>query len=407
MRTDNKRSFKAIFGKAAALILAIAVFAVWHTEAAEGIRNSPESFFASSREELSVSAYAFPNGVLVEASGSRDERLGEYYSHLKLFGLIPVKRVPTFIGERAELIPGGEAVGVGIYTRGVLVVGLGDIADASVSPAARAGLKAGDVILRVNGVCVDTADELTNAVASSDGALEVIIERSGKQKSIRIDLPADGSKKLGAWVRDSTVGVGTLSFIDPNEMICAALGHSVSDRDTGLNIRVKEGSLRLAKVLGVIKGEEGSPGELQGTFDRTSPVLSTIELNSELGIFGSFKKDSLPLIKRNALPVVFPDEVILGDAVIICSAEGEPKPYSCRIIKAGRQSKPAQKGLIIEITDERLLSLTGGIVQGMSGSPIIQNGRLVGAVTHVFVNDPTRGYGAYAYWMYLISGGGK
>lgn len=399
---------KQIAVKLAALSISAAAFAVWHTGEAEAIRSAPEAYFASSRGELSELLTKSASGITaVEASGSYDERLGKTYTELKLFGFIPVKRVPAFIGERARVVPGGEAVGIGIYTEGVLIVGLGDAEEGQSSPAAQAGLKAGDVILEVNGTRTDTAAELTEALRSAGESARLTVVRGTKQRTVAVRLDDNGETRLGAWVRDSTVGIGTLSFADTENYRVAALGHSVSDRDTGSNIRVKDGALRLAEIVGVVKGSEGAPGELRGTFGGDSPLIGSIEQNTELGIFGSLSETALAFFTSPAIPVAFPDEVKTGEAEIVCSCEGEPKSYKCRIIKAGRQSHPAQKGMVIEITDERLLALTGGIVQGMSGSPVIQNGMLVGAVTHVFVNDPTRGYGAYAYWIEKACGGSR
>lgn len=394
--------FKEIAVKLAALAACFAVFAIWHTEAAEEIRSAPEALFAENYKALYEKAsVSFADPIAVAVSGSSDERLGESVTELKLFGIMPARRIPTFVGERRELVPGGEEVGVGIHTEGVLVVGLGEeVSGGEASPAARAGLKAGDVILEVNGVRTDTAEELTRALEASQGSAELTILRGSRKKTLKVSFPDRGeANQLGIWVRDSTVGIGTLSFVDLNANRVAALGHSVSDGDTGSSIRVRNGRLRLAEILGVIKGSEGTPGELQGSFDSNSPEIGTIDRNTELGIFGELNASAAEYFAREALPVAFPDEVSTGYAEIICSCEGLPKRYSCRIVKVGRQSRPAQKGMVIEITDERLLQLTGGIVRGMSGSPIIQNGMLAGVVTHVFVNDPTRGYGAYAYWI--------
>lgn len=170
-------------------------------------------------------------------------------------------------------------------------------------------------------------------------------------------------------------------------------------------ISVSDGKLVAASILGVTKGRQGVPGELHGTFDSSSAEYGIVSANTELGVFGSASQ-SCPLLCGDEIPVAFPDEVHTGEAVILSSASGIVEEYSCRIVKTGRQNAPAPKGIVVEITDRRLIELTGGIVQGMSGSPILQDGRIVGAVTHVFINDPLKGFGAYAYWMYKESEGG-
>ena len=289
-------------------------------------------------------------------------------------------------------------------------MGLSAFTDGSgkkVSPAADAGLKAGDVILFAGGTPVSTAKELEAALSKLGGRAILVVERNGKRIEMTVSCgrTAEGEVRIGAWVRDSTVGIGTLSFYDESTGAIAALGHAVTDADTGALLKVRDGKLVIANILGVTKGQRGAPGELHGTFDENSPVIGSIPSNTELGIFGRSAEETRSLLLGEAIPVAFPDEVREGEAQILSYAGGELIAYSCRIIKTGRQDSPAQKGLVIEVSDERLIQLTGGIVQGMSGSPIIQDGKLVGAVTHVFLNDPLKGYGAYAYWMYSISGG--
>ena len=256
--------------------------------------------------------------------------------------------------------------------------------------------------MSVSGVRVSSSEELTAAL-TGHGSAELMIERGGKRSLVAVSPQPDekGSLRIGAWVRDSTVGVGTLTFLDTENGMAAALGHPVVDADTGSLLTVRDGRLVLAGVLGVTKGLQGAPGEIHGTFGADSPAIALIRSNTELGIFGVAAPGAEGLISGEVMEIAFPDEVKRGEATILCAATGSVEEYSCVIRSVSRQSSPEEKGLVIEITDERLISLTGGVVQGMSGSPIIQGGRLVGAVTHVFVNDPLKGYGAYAYWMYM------
>lgn len=342
-------------------------------------------------------------------SVSGDETLAGRRLRLLLFGFIELRSIPVHVSERAELIPGGRAVGISIRTDGVLIVGFGEVLDASgkkCCPAKDSSLRAGDIVTAVNGIPVFTSEELQRALNEAPGRARLTVQRDGKQISVSAVpvIGRDGGAKLGCWVRDSTVGIGTLSFIGAKGGETAALGHSVADADTGCILPVRSGELRLAAILGVTKGRSGVPGELRGTVPTDAPLVGSIVTNSELGVFGLLDAENgarslgeLP----EALPLAFPTEVHEGEAELLSEIDGEGmKSWSCRIVRAAKQDRPDQKGLVIEITDSRLLERTGGIVQGMSGSPIIQDGRLAGVVTHVFVNDPTRGYGIYAYWMY-------
>lgn len=406
-----RTSVRGTASKTLALIAAFAIFAFNHGGLMSGLRSAPPVYYAESSEGLCEKLNGCFAGAecSVAAMGGESEALSGSVS-FRLFGRLTLKRVPVRISERAELIPGGDPVGLSIYTRGVLIVGTAGFTNAEgrfVSPAEKAGLRPGDAIRSVNGTPVDSSLELQEAVDISSGVVEIDAERDGRSLKAEVtpERDTDGRLRIGAWVRDSTVGIGTLSFTDPGTGTLAALGHAVIDADTGTQLPVSEGRLVAANVLGVTKGRQGAPGELHGTFGSESPVIGSIWSNTELGVFGSAVK--IPNGDGGVLPVAFPDEVHTGSAVLLSGASGIVEEYSCRIVKTGRQNEPAPKGLVIEIDDERLLELTGGIVQGMSGSPIIQDGRLVGAVTHVFVNDPQKGFGAYAYWMYMVSGGEK
>lgn len=403
---------KAGIKRIAAALAAFAIFAFNHGRLMTEFRNAPEVFYAESESSLyeRLGGYGLPGSVSIAAVNSGDEKLGRSDVSFKLFNALPMKRIPAYIGERAEVVPGGDPVGISIYTDGVLVVGTGGFVSSDgrrVSPASDAGLQAGDVIFSVNGSPVASSDELEAAFESGGNEAAVEAERGGKRFTVTVKPAKDegGSVRIGAWVRDSTVGVGTLSFCDPDTGLIAALGHPVIDADTGAMISVSDGKLVAASILGVTKGRQGVPGELHGTFDSSSAEYGIVSANTELGVFGSASQ-SCPLLCGDEIPVAFPDEVHTGEAMILSSASGIVEEYSCRIVKTGRQNAPAPKGIVVEITDRRLIELTGGIVQGMSGSPILQDGRIVGAVTHVFINDPLKGFGAYAYWMYKESEGG-
>ena len=330
---------------------------------------------------------------------------GEGTLTLRFMGILPVKTVRVSVGAEKTLVPGGSLVGVAIRTRGVLLVGTSDVGG-SPSPARKAGLRAGDTILSVDGSEVHSAQELAARVTGPD-SVALTVERAGERFRATVRPIADsrdGAYRLGAWVRDTTAGVGTLSFVDPQTRSCGALGHAVADIDTGTLMPVAEGYLYRCEAVEIRKGEPGSPGELVGSFFSGDARVGTISENTSYGIFGRYSAQ----IDGAAVPICTRSEVRTGPAQILCELdERGVLAYECEIVRTSPQDAPAQRGLILRVTDPELLARTGGIVQGMSGSPILQNGRLVGAVTHVFVNDPTQGYGVYIEWMLeALDGGG-
>lgn len=372
------------------------------------IRALPSAIFVESEEDIGnvINEQLSIDRSVLTASVSGNETLENRSISIKLLKFIELRSIPLYIEERSLVKPSGNIIGISIHTKGVLVVGNGYFINSNgekCSPSQKAGVQAGDVILSINGNPVETSEEFQRLVDSSPSRVELVIERDGKSLDLIItpEFADDGHPRIGAWVRDSTVGIGTLSFIDIKSGITAALGHAVVDADTGSIIKVRDGSIVQAKVLGVKKGQIGIPGELQGTFDNDSRRIASIMGNGELGIFGEVTDEVLNEISDGTMYIAFPNEVEEGEAYILSYVgDGGIRKFSCEIIKTVRQSSAAQKGIVIKITDEELIKSCGGIVQGMSGSPIIQNDRLVGVVTHVFVNDPTKGYGVYAYWMH-------
>lgn len=415
MRDIFKKPFSDGFreiGKTAAILLAFSLIAFNFGPLMTGLRETPDAIYMEDYAELGdkLSGLFYMDGLSLSAQSRESETLSPMIVSYKLLGLLPLRKVAVYVDERPKLIPGGQPVGISIYTDGVLIVGVSGFMNAQgeyVSPAQKAGLKPGDIVLSVNGSPISSSEELKNALSDSPESVRLLIERSGERFETELSPELSGSNepRIGAWVRDSTVGVGTLSYYDPALGEFAALGHAVRDADTGSLLKVKDGRLVLADIIGVTVGRPGSPGELHGTFDSMSFPLGSVVSNTELGIFGKLYNEAASVLGGEALEVAFPDEVHTGEAYLLASADGEVRAYSCRIVKAGKQNEPAQKGLVIEITDARLKELTGGIVQGMSGSPVIQNGRLAGVITHVLVNDPLKGYGAYVYWMIKTNGG--
>lgn len=330
---------------------------------------------------------------------------GEANIELSILG-VPVKNVKVSVSDELMVIPGGQSIGVTLYTKGALVVGItgveldnGEIRN----PAREAGMLPGDIILAINGKEIDNAYNLREIVNQVQGMLSIKVERNGRILDLNmlpVQDPSDGKMRLGLWVRDSTAGVGTLTFILPDERKFGGLGHAICDLDTGNILSVKEGEIYFSEVIQVNKGENGVPGEIQGYFSSSSGNMGAIEKNTDYGIYGNIYKD-VDLNKFSSpIPVANRSEIKLGNAKILATIDNEGvKSFDCEIIKINTQDEPGQKGLVIQITDKELLEKTGGIVQGMSGSPIIQNGKLIGAVTHVFVNNPTKGYGLYIDWM--------
>ena len=288
------------------------------------------------------------------------------------------------------LIPGGMVFGVRFFTEGVLVVG---IPDNESSPAYASGIRVNDVILKVNGVNVSDADSLSRAVDSSKGEpIKLTCRREGREFSVTVKPRLeDGSYKTGVWVRDSGAGIGTVTFIDPETGLFGGLGHGICDADTGKPMPLGRGVLLGVTINGINKGIKGDPGEIRGSFKPEK--LGAVTGNTDCGIFGIYSE--IPKSIYGAIPMAHKDEVKAGATTILCTLEdGEIREYSVELASVD-PSASGGRCFTVTVTDPALIKQTGGIVQGMSGSPIIQNGKLVGAVTHVLINDPARGYGIF------------
>lgn len=322
----------------------------------------------------------------------------------RLFDLIPVKQVVVHDADRQMLLAAGTNIGIYLKNSGVLVVECGSFTDQSgalISPAAYR-IRSGDIIHRVDGMTITSKEELIKAVEKSGGRRLVLeITRGGETIDVAVtpEVAADGTNKLGLWVRDDIAGIGTLTFVTEDHDY-GALGHGVSDIDTGELINVDTGSIYETKITGISKGKRGAPGEVTGLIRfQPSSYLGTIGVNGENGIYGKLEQMPDALREVDAIPLGYKQEIRQGSAQIICSVDGGRTAYEIEIETVDYHVREQNKGIRYRVVDERLLDATGGIIQGMSGSPIIQNGRLVGAVTHVFVDDPTRGYGIFAECM--------
>jgi len=313
-----------------------------------------------------------------------------------LSGSIPSAAAQVGAMSGMELVPGGMAFGVQLSTKGVLVIGLSEFRSGgkTVGPAADAGLAVKDIIYEVNGEEVNTTEEVGGTIEESGGTVELSVYRNGRKIKINVTpqrSDGDGKYKAGMLIRDNSAGIGTVTFIDESTGMFAGLGHGICDADTGALMPMLRGGVTGVTISGVKKGKAGVPGELRGYFntERKGALIG----NTETGVYGIFNR--MPETSRAALPLADKDEVECGRAYIYCTVEGDKVgQYEIEIVRIA-DKKANGKNFVIELKDRDLLAKTGGIVQGMSGSPIIQNGKLVGAVTHVMINEPKQGYGIF------------
>ena len=331
---------------------------------------------------------------------------GTANAKLKIFNLLPVKNVTVNVVPDKKVIPSGEAIGVKIQTKGVLVVGLSSITSEDGkkrSPAADAGFEIGDTILEINSQKIEKDRDITNMVNSNkEESLNFLIEREGRQQNIDVKPVKsleDSVYRIGLWVRDNIAGVGTMTFIDPDTSTFGALGHGITDIDSGVLVDISKGSVLKSKVASVQKARKTVPGEIVGIFYESEDPYGEIYKNTNFGIYGRLNLEK----RQNSaepIPIALSYQVMEGPAKILTTIDGNKvEEFNIDIQKVNRQNTSNNKSMLLKVTDQRLLDITGGIVQGMSGSPIIQDGKLVGAVTHVLVNDPTRGYGIFIEWM--------
>lgn len=329
-------------------------------------------------------------------------QMQSYKMDVKLFGVIPFKTVELEVIPDTMLIPAGVPIGIYIKTDGVMVIAEGEFEglDHTKKEPAKHLLKPGDYILEVDGEKIGTKSELVEKISGAYGSeLILTIRREEEIFQIKVKPEQDlnGEYKLGIWIRDNAQGVGTMTYMEPDHSF-GALGHGINDTDTALLMEVKSGSLYKTEIVSVKKGQGGTPGELTGIIDyNLENKIGTIESNSVGGIFGMLSDAAAEQIQANAMPIGLKQEVQLGSAQIMCCVDGQtvPQLYKVEIKAIHLDHDNVNRGLELKVTDPDLLDMTGGIVQGMSGSPIIQNGKIIGAVTHVLVNDPTRGYGIF------------
>lgn len=369
----------------------------------------PDQLYVVRGEQVSYD-FGVPVSVVLkedstEALGNANEGVSaletpSYTVSCRLFGIFPVKDVEVMMVDGTSVFASGMPIGIYAKTDGILVIGTGAVTDEAGKeqrPAEKL-VKAGDYIASVNGETVMEKEELVEAVAKNGGK-KVILGIRRDEETIEVSVTpvksSQGSYMLGIWVRDDLAGVGTLTYYD-KEKHFGALGHAVSDSDTGTLMEISDGWIYTTKIIGIRKGEKGSPGELSGLIDyRKEYCLGTISDNTPLGIHGELDGDLKKLETGTSYEVTYKQDIRLGTAYIISSVSGESQKYEINIESLDFSGQEENKGILFQVTDPKLLELTGGIVQGMSGAPIVQNGKIIGAVTHVLVQDSTRGYGIF------------
>lgn len=337
--------------------------------------------------------------AMVDFQGN--SRVSPENSTLELFGFIPVKDVSVSQKHPKKVYVSGESFGIKLYTDGVIVVGTKDVETDSekCNPAREAGIEKGDIIIEINGKKVYSSDEVTSILNDNNGKdYRIRIKRNGSYKNFILSpvySKKEGCFKVGLWVRDSTAGIGTVTFYNPSNNTVAALGHPITDVDTNEIMPILNGEAVKAKVTKVYKGRAGEAGAL--CCDFSNDVIGTLNDNSKYGIYGKYNCD---IDKSYLYEIAAAQEVEKGPAQILCTVDdGPPRLYSVEITKVSFRENNNERNMVVKIVDKELLEKTGGIVQGMSGSPIIQNGKLIGAVTHVIVDDPCKGYAIFAQKM--------
>lgn len=319
---------------------------------------------------------------------------------LLMLALMPIR---SYAAVPDTVIPVGRAVGIKLFSDGVVVVGTSEVATdtGNVNPAKDCGLKEGDIITHINATEVDSIEEVSALLQELEGqTMSIRAIRDDKQVQLTAQAvlcSSDSTYKLGAWIRDSMAGIGTVTYVDPDSGAFGALGHGINDVDTALLMPLEEGTILPATVVGVNKGQAGTPGQLKGSFD-SSGFLGSLQANTSSGIFGQL--ESVNWADGQAVEVAQNSQVHTGKATILSNISGDQvEEYEIEIVKIFPDSQQDGRDYLITVTDQRLLETTGGIVQGMSGSPILQDGRFIGAVTHVLINDPSCGYGISAQRM--------
>lgn len=387
------------------LILTLIIILVY----VSNVTSIPDNLILMQGEELNIKTMFGLNlenssGQTIEAMASDTEKISKEVGKLDLslnLGNFSLKDVTVNVIPNTVVIPGGEAIGLRLYTSGVLVVGMSEIVgtdNKSYSPYKDSGIQEGDMIVKIDDKAITCTSDLITKVNECNGnSVEITYVRDGNNyiTEIKPTKTEENEYKLGLWVRDAAAGVGTITYYDLESQMFGALGHGILDIDTDQLIDIAKGEVITSKILSIVKGEKGKPGEVQGSIDN-GKVIGEVYKNTNFGIYG--KLTDVSLIEGGKTLEVMPrDEVKMGKATIICTLDNNKREeYEIEIEKLYTSTNRNNKNMIIKVTDKRLLEKTGGIIQGMSGSPILQDGKFVGAVTHVMVNNPEKGYGIFA-----------
>ena len=344
-----------------------------------------------------------PKNINVATNGE----LTETFLNVKLFNLFTIKKVPVRLLTDTDVYVGGETVGFNLYSDGVICVGSNAVAtsEGTKEPIKDSGLQTGDAILKIEDIeinNIEDIDRIINLPTFAGQELALTIKRDEKEEKVNITPVFDmltQKYKLGLWVRNNASGVGTLTYVKQSDFRFGAVGHPIVDSSLGENFEVESGNIYKCRLLGIKKGEKNNPGEIKSSINLSDDAIGLADTNCKYGVYGNILNKGCIDASRTAT-LGGRLSVHLGDAKIYCNLDNMGvKAYDVKIIKANKQNSADDKSMTIKVTDKELLEKTGGIIQGMSGSPIVQNGKIVGAVTHVFVNDPTRGYGVYIDWM--------
>ena len=343
---------------------------------------------------------------ILTSSTTEPKETGRYSLNINLFDILKVKEITVDVIENTSVIPVGNLAGLKLYTNGVMVVGMTEIRasdNEKYKPYENTGIQEGDIISTVNGNTLSSTDNLIEYINNSKGEeLKLLCIRDNKsfETSITPVKTASGSYKLGLWVRDSAAGIGTVTFYEPKTELFGALGHGITDIDTEKLINIESGEFVTTKIINIIKGIGGEPGKIQGTVENQKNI-GEIYSNTIFGVYGKLTNtEYLKINNSNIIPVASRNDTEEGSAKILCSVEnGKVEEFDIEIKKIYLNNSVNNKSMLIKITDEKLLEKTGGIIQGMSGSPVIQNGKFIGAITNVLVSDPTTGYAVFADMM--------
>lgn len=344
-----------------------------------------------------------PKNINVATNGE----LTDTVMSVKLFNLFTIKKVPVRLLTDTDVYIGGETVGFNLFSDGVICVGSNAIAtmEGTKEPFKESGLLEGDAILEIEDIkinSIEDVDRIINLPTFAGQKLTLTIKRNEEIEKVEITPVFDvltQKYKLGLWVRNNASGVGTLTYVKQSDFRFGAVGHPIVDRSLGENFVVESGNIYKCRLLGIKRGEKNNPGEIKSSINLSDDSIGLADTNCKYGVYGNILNKGVIDASRTAT-LGGRLSVELGEAKIYCNLDNDGvKAYDVKIIKANKQNSADDKSMTIKVTDKELLAKTGGIIQGMSGSPIVQNGKIVGAITHVFVNDPTRGYGVYVDWM--------